>query len=61
MKITGIYKIQSTIKPDRFYEGTKGLQSCPNKGKTGIYSEKTLVKMRVSNKKAWEKRKRKII
>lgn len=37
----------------------KGKTGMPNKnkGKHGIYSEETLQKMRVSNKKAWERRK----
>jgi group I intron endonuclease len=38
--------------------GGKGYPN-PNKGKKGIYSEETLSKMRISNKRAWELRKQK--
>lgn len=37
-------------------KGQKGFPN-PNKGKRGIYSEETLQKMRISNKRAWERRK----
>ena len=37
-------------------KGKKGHPN-PNKGLKGIYSEETLAKMRVSNKRAWEARK----
>ena len=40
-------------------KGKKGLQKSPYKGKKGRYSEETLEKMRISNKRAWEKRKQK--
>lgn len=51
-KISGIYKIQSKIKPERIYIG-----SANNKGR---YSEETLEKMRISNQRAWDRRKQKI-
>ena len=37
-------------------KGKKGYPN-PNKGKKGIYSEETLQRMRISNKRAWERRK----
>lgn len=38
-------------------KGKKGLQKSPYKGKKGIYSEETLAKMRISNQRAWDRRK----
>lgn len=40
-------------------KGKKGLQKSPFKGKKGRYSEETLERMRMSNKRAWEIRKQK--
>lgn len=39
-------------------KGRKGYPN-PNKGKRGIYSEETLAKMRISNQRAWDRRKQK--
>lgn len=39
-------------------KGGKGFPN-PNKGKKGIYSEETLQKMRISNQRAWDRRKQK--
>lgn len=39
-------------------KGGKGYPN-PNKGKKGIYSEETLAKMRISNQRAWDLRRKK--